>query len=95
MVNTCDVRSSLGSTQAFFYIFHTEGSGRDLDPSRKIVRIFSIFKSKCVYKKFGCLPDICTERPEDRSDWDRPTQKSRAKFVRTIGEPPPLFSGVL
>ena len=32
---------------------------------------------------------------ENRSDQDRPLRKSRPKFVRMIGEPPPLFSRVL
>jgi len=32
---------------------------------------------------------------EVRSDQDRPMPKFRPKFVRTAGEPPPLFSGVL
>ena len=34
-------------------------------------------------------------RRKIRSDQDRPVRKFRAKFVRTAGEPRPLFSGVL
>ena len=45
--------------------------------------------------KFGHPPDMGIGRPEIRSDQDRPIPKSRPKFVRTAGEPPPLFSGVL
>ena len=44
---------------------------------------------------FGHRPDIYPDGQEIRSDQDRPNQKYGAKFVRTAGEPPPLFSGVL
>ena len=44
---------------------------------------------------FGHRPDIYPDGQEICSDQDRPNRKYGAKFVRTAGEPPPLFSGVL
>ena len=44
---------------------------------------------------FGHRPDIYPDGQEICSDQDRPNRKYSAKFVRTAGEPPPLFSGVL
>ena len=46
-------------------------------------------------KMFGCQPDMGIRRQKVHSDLDRPMRKSRAKFVRMIAEPPPLFSRVL